>query len=173
MRAAAIAVLIAFLPSVVTGQNQAPQQQSSGKKLKWIGIGAAIGGAGLAAIALSGDGVSSRESTAGSFSCGNPGPTVVVIGCGSVVAAAVPFPGGSTGTGGTSPLTPPGVSAMNSVNTFGVSLPQQRMTNWKLLGPAIGVAGLGGFLFYEGHIRGKKAALSVAPEGGVRLQLRW
>lgn len=190
MKPVAFALLF-FLPVAAGAQDQSSRQRrSSGKKMVWVGVGSLAGGAALAVF-----GAMSGKETVTRYTGTAANPNCVTTGTGSVsatactvatiVAVTVPVVTATGGTlvpsnppgGGTSstPLPAPGnTSIIPVVATSSFTTSTERCAaNWKIIGPAIGVAGAGAFLTHLGRVRVKKAELSVRPSGALQLAFKW
>jgi hypothetical protein len=183
MKPIAFALLVLFLPIAARARDPSVQQQrSSGKKMQWAGFGGLLGGAAIAVLGIA-SGKENVTTTTYSSTSTNSNCTVTgsAVACASsAVAALVPVPP-ATG-GGTTPLTPPGGgSTITSIPgtatmtspTATIFTEQRQTANWKIAGPAAGVAGAGALLMYLGHVRVKNAELSVRPNGAVQLAFKW
>lgn len=161
MKPVTFALLFFFLPVAAQAQNQSGQERSSGKKMQWAGVGTLAGGVGLIVLsAVSGKEPVTRSipSTTEVARCSPPGPGLV-----TVVECTI----GIGGQPPTSTLPPITVTTMTTV------FEQRRVVNWTIVGPAIGVAGAGALLAHLGHVRVKKAELSVRPSGAVQFAFNW
>jgi hypothetical protein len=170
-------VLIALAPTAAMAQNP----QSSGKKLKWIALGGVIGGATLGAFAA----FSGEKPAPLSAAKTNSSIVATVSSCpapitnGAVTVAVICESIGNPVGGSSAPLTPPGTFPVTfgvrgaPTTMFTLANAQQRSTNWKLAGPAIGATSVGAFLLYRYHVRVKKADVSLRPDGAVQLAFTW
>jgi hypothetical protein len=104
---------------------------------KWIGLGGILGGAGLAIV-----GATHKETE--TITRTTMLPDCVVGGTANATGVACASPAGSITT-----------------------TEQRRNTNWKLIGPAIGLAGAGAVLFKVGRTQ-----VSVR-QGGIRVAFKW
>ena len=160
MKTAAFALLFVLVP--LTAEAQSNPKRTLGKKLEWIGIGSLVGGAGIAAIGASRKETVTHFAPSGANNCTvSVFGAVTAVACVSVVATTPP----------SSPLAVPGTTSVST--PAATSTEERRAVNWKMVGPAIGVAGAGAFLTHLGHIRVKKAELSIQPSGGVQLAFKW
>jgi hypothetical protein len=175
-RAVVVALIFALLPASAIAQTPAPQQsRSSGSKIKWIALGGIIGGVGTALLGTTTGRSSSQNSlSANNSRCFGSGGGLCRLsgfGIGSACQFGAPanegcsIPnGGGSGFGGGVP----------GPTTFGSSfLPQRRGANWKMIGPAIGAAGVSAFVLYRSHVSAKKAEFSLRSNGAVQLSYQW
>src|SRR5579884_1525579 len=130
-----IALVLVLLPFNAVAQSQS---SSTAKKLEWIGIGAVAGGVAAVVVGIT------RHQDA---------PIIIALSnvpCSAVSASAtcLTLLAGSSGI----TLMPPGTMQSGTMSGSVVfSNQQQRATNWRITGPAIGAAGAGILLFELGH----------------------
>jgi hypothetical protein len=168
MKPVALAVLIALVPATAMAQNP----QSSGKKMKWIALGSIIGGATFGAFAaFTGNKQPTATNTSAFSQCTSPPITSSSSAITQVCIVGTP----TAPAIGNAPTTIQMTFGAGSVRTSALTLAnsQQRTTNWKLAGPAIGATSVGAFLLYRYHVRVKKADVSLRPDGAVQLAFTW
>jgi hypothetical protein len=162
----ASAVLATLLPTAVVAQNSNPPQEKSGKKTRLLALGSIVGGVGLMVLSTTAEKPTSASTANGAPCLGAATPltpcNMTVFGFGGATSSA----GSSSGFA---------TSAIHSIGSrsIGLSGTQERGTNWKLVGPAIGAIGVGTFVLYRSHVSAKRADLSVRPDGAVQLSYKW
>jgi hypothetical protein len=173
-RAVAFALLIALLPAAAIAQTSAPQpSRSSGSKIKWIALGGVIGGVGTALLGAA-TGRSSEQnslSTNNSRCFGGGVCSLVEFGTGSACQFGATV---NTGCGVPSAPNLGGLGFGGGPTALGSSfIPQRRGINWKMIGPALGAAGLSAFVLYRSHVSARKADVSLRSNGALQLSYQW
>jgi hypothetical protein len=179
MKRIAAVLLIVLLPTALMAQTAGPPKVTR-SKTKWIAIGSVIGGAGLAFAAVSSKGSASSAKASsgfGSSSISSVASVVATTGGVAGVAASVGIPsapGGTNPPGTSGPVAVPGTSAASPFPTIAtLTMTPNRGTNWKMVGPAIGLASVGGILLYRDHQNKKRAEIALKSPSAVQFAFSW
>lgn len=164
-----LALLVSLLPIAAIAQSSTPPKRPSGNKSKWLSVGSIAGGVGLIFLGTASGKQSGQTSVATSR---NP-PCVGQVTAGGLTTCT----NSGFGIGGSvasAALTATPASWMSiGASSGNFFTAQERGTNWKVVGPAIGAVGVGIFVLYRSHVNTKSADLSVRPNGAVQLSYKW